>query len=240
MIEKIGPFILVGTSHVATQSIEEIHHAIEKYSPGVIGIELDHQRLKGLYSKEKRPSFRMLAKEVGAFGAMFAILAGSVQKKIGKHLGVKPGLDMKAAYEKARELSIPVALVDVPIKTTLKRFSAIPFSKKISMFFSMFTKSFKKEYRNKLQFDVKKGVPGDKQIEDMLKMVEKEVPLFYDILIEKRNIHMVSRALNLQDHHPESPILLVVGAGHVRGMKALFEKKLQTTNDFTYSFTLED
>ena len=240
MIEKIGPFILVGTSHVAKESVVEIEEAIKKYSPEVVGIELDEQRLKSLYSNEKRPGFRTIVKEVGAFGALFAVIAGAIQKKIAKHLGVEPGLDMKAGYEKAREYSIPVALIDIPITTTLKRLSKIPFNKKISMLFSLFIKSFKKEYRNKLKIDLKKGVPEDKQIEEMLKIVEKEIPLLYDILIEKRNKHMCKRLQTLHSNHPEGNILTVVGAGHLRGMKEILDKEMITSSMFSYSFITED
>lgn len=239
MIEKIGPFILVGTSHVSTQSASEIERAIEIYKPVVVGIELDHQRLKSLYSKEKT-KFRDMVKHVGAFGALFALIAGGVQKKVAKHLGVEPGVDMKAGYEKAREYSIPVALIDVPIVVTLKRMSKIPFRKKIGMFLSLFTKSFKKEYRNKLKIDLKKGVPEEKQIQEMLAIVEKEIPLLYDILIAKRNIHMCKRLQTLSSQHPEETILAVVGAGHLKGMREILQREFEHNGNFSYSFVTDD
>lgn len=239
MIEKIGPYILVGTSHVAKQSVKEIEQAIEQYKPEVVGIELDSQRLKSLYHKGK-PSIRQTIKQVGAFGALFALVAGAVQKKVGKHLGVEPGLDMKAGYEKAREYKIPVALIDVPVTITLKKLSKVPFTKKMGMLFGLTFKSFKKEYRQTLKFDVKKGVPEDKQIEDMLDIVKKETPLLYDILIEQRNHHMVKRLNNLREHH-DGYIMAVVGAGHVRGMKELLlNTHSSNQTQFNYTFQVEN
>ena len=236
MIEKIGPYILVGTSHVAEQSVEEIKEAIQKYNPEVVGIELDSQRLKSLYSSEKRPGFRATAKQVGAFGALFAILAGAVQKKVAKHLNVKPGVDMKAGYETARDNKIPVALIDIPITHTLKKLSKIPFRKKISMFTSLIFKSFKKEYRNKLKFDIKKGMPEEKQIEEMIGIIEKEIPLLYNILIHQRNVHMCKRLQSLYTQHETGPILAVVGAGHIKGMREILKQQQSNSNEFSFSF----
>ena len=45
MIIETNDFILVGTAHVARQSVKEIKSAIEKYKPEVVAIELDYTRL---------------------------------------------------------------------------------------------------------------------------------------------------------------------------------------------------
>lgn len=234
MKETVGDVVLLGTSHIAEQSVEEIKDTIQNYEFDVVCIELDRGRLEGLYSK-KKPTFRELVREVGAFGALFSMFGGYVQKKLAKDLGVEPGLDMKAAFETARDNNIPIALIDVPIKITLKRLSSIPLHKKIGMFFRLIFSSFKKEYRKKLNVDIKKGVPDEKKIIEMLSIVEKEMPQVYDILIEKRNKYMVKKIKKISEQH-SGKILAVVGAGHVKGMRELLEEDKQSVGVFSYSF----
>ncbi|MCA9495370.1 MAG: TraB/GumN family protein [Nanoarchaeota archaeon] len=230
MIEKIDNIILLGTSHVAKQSAKEIEETIELYKPEVVGIELDIDRLKTLLSekkdanKKRRNNLKMI-KEIGFSGYIFALIAGLVQDKVGKSLGIEAGIDMKTAYVSSREKKIPIALIDLNIKYTLKKLSSLSFRKKISLFSSLFFKSFKKEYRNKLQFDVKNGVPDEKVIAQMLKIVEKEIPQMYKILIHDRNLYMSKKLLELREAH-NGNILAVVGAGHLEGMKKYLKENI--------------
>lgn len=230
MIEKIENIILLGTSHVAKQSAKEIEEVIEKYNPEVVGIELDIDRLKSLFSEDKKANSkrrrnRALIREVGFSGYIFAMIAGFVQDRVGKSLNIEPGVDMKTAFIKSRDKKIATSLIDINIKLTLRKLSKLSFRRKVSMFSSLFFKSFKKEYRNKLNFDVKKGVPDDKIIEQMLDIVRVEVPDLYKILIEDRNVYMSKRLLDLREKH-DGVILAVVGAGHLKGMKQYLEKNI--------------
>ncbi len=242
MIKQIDNIYLLGTSHVAKQSANEIKETIELIKPEVVGIELDIDRFKKLMSDGKRhqkPSMIETVKEIGVSGYVFAQIAGFVQSQIGKSLNIDPGVDMKTAYLEAKANSIPTALIDLHIKKTLKKFSALGFGKKMKMFSNLFIKSFKKEYRESLQFDVKEGVPDDETIVKMLSIVEKEVPDMYKILIADRNIYMCDRLMKLKEKH-EGPILAVVGAGHVEGMLEILKQRLfSATNEFSYSFRVD-
>ncbi len=247
MIKIVDNIILVGTSHVAKQSVKQIKEVVDQYSPEVVAIELDTDRLNTLLmdDKDKKKAMKnkyKLRKEVGMFGFLFAKIAGYVQEKVGDSLGIEPGVDMKTAYETAREKKIPIALIDLNIKLTLRKLSSLKFSKKMKMFFNLFAKSFKKEYRDKLNFDVKKGVPDEKIISEMIGIVKKEVPDLYKILIGDRNIHMSERLLKLREEH-SGYIVAVVGAGHVDGMIKILNKRLEsnnnTLNQVSFSFNIE-
>lgn len=246
MIKIISNIILIGTSHVSKDSVKEINEVVEKYEPEVVGIELDINRLKSLLAdnpdekKKKNKSLKML-KEIGISGYLFGIIAGFIQQKIGKQLGINPGADMKAAYNIAKDKKIITALIDINIKTTLKKMSKLKFTRKMSMFFSLFFKGFKKEYRNKINFDVKKGVPDEKVIQAAMDMMKKEVPDLYKILIEDRNKYMCDRLLDLKEKH-EGYIVAVVGAGHLNGMVEYLNKKFLSTdisNSVNFSFNVD-
>jgi pheromone shutdown-related protein TraB len=213
--------ILVGTSHVSTESVNEIKELVEKYNPVIIGIELDENRLKSLLSdksnKKNRKSLSML-KEVGLFGYLFAQLAGFVQDKVGDSLKVDPGTDMLAAYNFAKEKEIPIALIDLDIRKTLKKLSKLSFRKKVSMFKRILFSGFKKENKEKLNFDPSKA-PSDDFVVEAINIFRKEVPELYKILIEDRNKYMAQKLFEISKlNNFEDNILAVVGAGHVEGM----------------------
>jgi pheromone shutdown-related protein TraB len=237
MITKIDNIYLLGTSHVSKESSKEIEEAIISLKPEVVGIELDYPRLKGLLNpSKKKPKLSVMIREFGAFGAMFAMFAGSMQRRVAQHLGVEAGIDMKQAYLSAREHKIPTALIDQNVRVTLKKFSNMKFTKKVSTAWNLLTQSFKKEYRQKMNFDIKKGVPSNEKLLEILSIVKKEAPAFYTILIHERNIIMSKKLLDLKKKH-SGPILAVVGAGHVEGMMTYLRKELGETKRVSQSFS---
>lgn len=242
MIKIIDNIILLGTSHVSRQSAREIKETIEKYKPEVVAIELDINRLKTLLSsknQKKKSSTYKTIKQVGVGGYLFAQIASFVQQKVGQSLNIDPGVDMKQAYTIARDKKIITALIDIDIKETLKKISKISTFRKLKLFSNLFLKSFKKEYRNKLNFDVKKGVPNEKFIDTALDILKKEVPDMYQILIEDRNKYMANKLLELKSNH-EGYILAVVGAGHIKGMEEIINKdNLNNYNQINFSFNIE-
>lgn len=238
MIRKVDRIILLGTSHVGKDNVSDIEKVIEDYMPSVVGIELDARRFKSVMSENKDAkevsSFDMI-REIGAFGFLFAKVAGYIQKKVGTKVGVDPGVDMKSAYLKSRELKIPVALIDMDLRITMRKLSKVSFFKKMGIFFGLFFKSFKKEYRELLDFDLNK-VPSDEVVSKMIGVLKKEVPVLYKILIHDRNVHMGNRLLKLLENH-EGYVLAVVGAGHVEGMGEYLKEKLRTDVSHTISFS---
>lgn len=239
MLKKVEDVILVGTSHVAKQSAKEIKAAIAFYKPELVCLELDIDRFQHLMNPDKskdKNTYKTL-REVGLAGYLFAMLGGFTQKKIAKSLGIEPGVDMKTGYLEARKNKIATALIDIHIRTTLKKMSKIPFTKKVKLAFDLFTKGFKKEYRNKLNFDPKSGVPGDAQIEQMIGMIEKEIPILYKILIHDRNVYMANKILELKENH-DGPVMAVMGAGHIKGVEEILRTKI-FSNQISFSFNVD-
>jgi pheromone shutdown-related protein TraB len=244
MIKIIGNIILLGTSHVSKQSTLEIKQAINKYNPEVVGIELDYDRFKSLFSNSKNKkniNFKSLVKEFGLSGAIFTLVAGHFQKKIGKKMKIEPGIDMKTAYLESRKKKIPTSLIDLNIKHTMRKISNINTFKKIGLIFKLIFTSLNPKNAKKYQFDIKKGVPSEKTIIQIFNFLKKEFPQIYKILIVDRNRFMVKKLLSLRQRHSEGYILAVVGAGHLPGMYELLKKEIKedshTTVDRTITLT---
>lgn len=225
---QIGNIILVGTSHIADESVKNVKVVIEHFPEAIVGVELDKQRFYALIHNQKSSglSFETI-KLFGWKGAIFAAIASAVTEKLAKHVGTKPGADMLAAIETAKKKDLTVGLLDQPIQITLQRFSQkLTWKEKWNFFVDIITglvmpnKAMKKY--GLAEFNLKK-VPPDEVIEKLLEYVEKRYPEIYKVLITERNSYMVRRIQRFQEKYPTKTIIAVVGAGHVKGMKELLE-----------------
>lgn len=214
---------LIGTSHIARESIREIKEKIESIKPGVVAVELDKERLYSLMHENPKAkvSYRSIFK-VGVKGFLFALLGKWMSDKLGKAVGIKPGADMKSAVVVASKENIPVALIDQNISITLRRISkAFGWKEKWHFFVDalkglFFKKKVMEEYGLD-KFDLSK-VPEEELIEKMLLHVKKRYPSLYKVLITERNKVMGKNLIFLMKKHPDKEILAVVGAGHKEGM----------------------
>ena len=221
--------VIVGTSHVAAQSMQEVTEAIEKEEPTIIALELDRNRLHSLLSESKEKG-KVPIKQIGLKGWLFYIIAQWAQEKIGKSLGVVPGIEMKTAIKLAAKNQIRVALIDQDIRLTLKKLSKnIKWKEKWNFFVDLITGPFTgKKQLKKLgmeNLDLTKVPKGD-LIEKLLERVKDRYPGLYYTLVEERNQIMAARIKKLLEAHPEDKILVVIGAGHKKGIEEILSKDI--------------
>ena len=113
---------IIGTSHIAKQSLDDVEKEIESKKPDIIALELDRKRLYGLFKKQDKIRFYDI-RGVGIKGFIFSLIGAWAEKKLGKIVGVAPGSEMKKAVRLAKKHNIRLALIDQDIEITLKRFS---------------------------------------------------------------------------------------------------------------------
>ncbi len=220
----------IGTSHISEESVSQIKKAVETFCPTIICVELDHARLSGLLSK-KKPSYnpRMIM-QIGVVGYVFAVIGGIVQRKLGKMVGLAPGSDMLAAVTVAREKSLSIALIDQPIHITLRRLSAAFTLKEFFRFFwdvlvGIFAPAKMQKRFGLDKIDLRK-VPSSTFISAAIGYIEERYPSIYRTLIAERNTYMVAKVQHLLKLNPGHRLLIVVGAGHLSGMKAHLQSLL--------------
>ncbi|NJL43730.1 MAG: conjugal transfer protein TraB, partial [Nitrosarchaeum sp.] len=63
--------VVVGTSHVASESVRKVREAFDDERPWVVAVELDARRLAGLVSEERPSASVRLVREVGWAGFVF-------------------------------------------------------------------------------------------------------------------------------------------------------------------------
>ncbi len=94
---------IIGTSHIAKESVEEVEETINKEKPDIIALELDKKRMYTLLNKqEEKISFYNIFR-VGIKGFFFSLLGAWAEKKLGKLVGVSPGSEMIEAIKLAKK-----------------------------------------------------------------------------------------------------------------------------------------
>lgn len=219
---------IIGTSHIARQSIREITNYINEEKPDVVALELDLQRASALLQEQRNKVSLAQIWQIGLKGYLFAKIGQYVQQKLGKMVGVSPGEEMKTALLLARKHKKEVAFIDQPLPVTLKRFSqALSWKEKLRFLEDIFKGIFFPQKQLKelglAEFDLKK-VPEKEVIRKMVGQVKERYPSVHKTLVEERNKYMVRQLIKLMRLHPGKKILAVVGAGHQEGMEELLLK----------------
>ena len=213
---------IIGTSHIALQSIKEVKEAIKLINPHIIALELDSLRFKKLTSKNKKNN---LLRGIGSRGFLLNLVGAWAEKKLGEKVNISPGSEMKAAIEIAKKENIKIALIDQDIRITLKNLSKnFTLKEKLrflkDLLLSMFTN------KNKINIDLTK-VPEKDFIKKIIKEVKEKYPNLYKALVEDRNKVMAANLITLININ--KPVLAIVGAGHeedlIKEVKWLLKNK---------------
>ncbi len=219
---------IIGTSHIAKQSMEEVEKAIEEGKPDIIALELDKRRLYSLFKKQGKIRIYDI-RRIGFKGFVFSLIGAWAEKKLGQIVGVAPGSEMKKAVRLAKKHNIRITLIDQDIEITLKKFSkSLTWREKWNFFVDIVKAIFVR--KKVIEFDLTK-VPSKKVIKKLVKEVKERYPNVYKVLIEERNHIMAENIKKLMEMGPEKKILAVIGAGHEDDILELIKKP-----SISYSF----
>ena len=105
-MHTIQNLIIIGTSHIAVESIDEVTTAIAELKPEIIALELDLKRFKRLTSKTK---YKLKLSDIGQKGFLINLIGSYIERYLGKKVGVLPGSEMKRAIHLARKNNIKIA-----------------------------------------------------------------------------------------------------------------------------------
>ncbi len=221
---------LLGSSHVASESIRQVKQNIEKIAPDIIALELDSGRAYALKHKVKRQKNIDLVKILGLPGFLFYLFGEFIQRKLGKIMNISPGSEMLTAIRLAEEKKLPVFFIDREIQITLSRFSKHVKKREIlKMFFDVVFGFFKKE---KVKIDLSK-LPSEELISFVLSETKERYPSFYKILIYERDRFMANKLYALSSSFPDKKIFAVSGAGHSKGILNYLEQISKQEHKFT-------
>jgi pheromone shutdown-related protein TraB len=211
--------ILIGTAHVSKESIEEVRAAIRKENPDMVCIELDKGRYDAMNNNSwEKLNLAKVFKEGKGFLLMANLVLAGFQRRLGSELGVKPGEEMTAALETAKELNIPYALCDREVQLTLRRaWARCGFWNKSKLLASLLSSAFTTE---KLSAEEIENLKKRSELDGMMNELSTYLPPVKETLIDERDKFLAAKIWTSGGTRP----IAVVGAGHMDGIKLHLEK----------------
>lgn len=217
--------LLLGTAHVSAESVAQVEAAVREAAPDCVCVELDEKRLQALSDPDawKRLDLVSVIRQ-GQFATLVAnLFLSSYQKRLGLQTGVRPGSELLAAVSVARELGIPVVLVDREIKTTLRRtWSLTPWRRRLKLIYGLVSSVF--EESEEISEEALAQLREKDTLGSMMDEMGKSFPEVRKVLLSERDEYMVGRIRETSGRR----VLAVVGAGHREGMARYLAEDLPT------------
>ena len=214
--------ILVGTAHVSRESVDLVASVIEAEQPDTVAVELCPSRYQSMIKKRQWQDMDIIRviKEKKAFLLLSNLMLASFQKRIAAQLDITPGAEMAQAVESANAAGAQIHLADRDIRTTLSRtWRSMGFWGKIKVFYQLLLSAV--EVEDITEEDIEKMKQQD-MLESLLDEVGQALPAVRKILIDERDRYLCERIRSA----PGSTIVAVVGAGHVPGIKKLWDEPI--------------
>lgn len=213
---------VVAVAHVSKKSVSLVQSTIRRKKPDAVAVELDVLRLRSLLSNQ-RPSPRP--------GLAYALYV--FQQALGKFYGAQPGGEMLAAVQEAAALGVPVFPVDRDVRVTLSRLQRIPFKEKAGFLFQalglplMFIR---------LGFSVD-SLLQPKILSSLMRDFSRSFPVSYGVLVRERDDFMAQKLVGIEKAGFKR-VVLVIGAGHKRGLLARVVKHAKKNDDCSIKISL--
>ena len=214
--------IILGTAHVSQKSVFLVRDTIKEEKPDTVCIELCDSRFQTLTQKQKWQDTDLLKviREKKAPLLLVNLMLSSIQRKIGKKLGIKPGEEMAQAIRSAEQTGSKIHLADRDIRTTLSRaWHSITLWEKLKLMTQFIASSFGADEISEEEIEELKNKD---MLENLLTEIGESQPQLKKILIDERDQYLTEKIRTA----PGEKIVAVVGAGHVPGIKAGWQSNI--------------
>ncbi|MEC7179855.1 MAG: TraB/GumN family protein [Candidatus Thermoplasmatota archaeon] len=206
---------LLGTAHVATTSVEAVKEQIETYQPKIVGVELCKIRHDALVEGRRldKEGLRRVIKEGKAPMVLMQAMLSAEQRRLGLNEGQEPGAELLAAVETAKAAGIEVALVDRDIQVTMRRaWKKMKWRERFRLIFSLFGDDEELEE----DFDLDELLTDSDLLSTMMEDLKEFSKGAGEALIDERDRYIAEKIMQSKT---EEKMLVVVGAGHLKGIE---------------------
>ncbi|MGQ0536892.1 MAG: TraB/GumN family protein [Methanobacteriota archaeon] len=221
MIVDLPGITLVGTAHVGKESVELVRSTIQARRPVAVAVELDDARYRALTDRrrfEETPLVEVIRSGKAPMLLAQAFLA-SYQRRLGEEAGSAPGMEMVAAIEEARTIGADVVLADRDLGVTLRRaWARMGVVEKTRLFWES-TKAVMGAEEQAVA-SVKELLKED-VLSSMMKDLARIAPRGSEVLISERDAYLARNILSAAE---KGPVVAVVGAGHIEGIRRHLER----------------
>jgi len=215
---------VVGTAHVSRASVAEVEGVIEAIRPDTVCVELDELRYRSLVDPEYWRALDVAGViREGRVGVVLASVAlASIQKRVGDKLGIRPGAEMLAAARRAEALGARLILADRSIQVTFQRtwhnLGTINRLKLLAFLVMAPLSSIEED----IDAEAVERLKEEGSMHDMMAEFARAMPQVKEPLIDERNQYLMSMVREA----PGQRVVAVVGAAHVSGMVADFDRPI--------------
>ena len=216
---------IIGTAHVSTASVALVREQIDEWKPNLVAVELCDSRLKSLQQPDDLDNDDLL--KIISEGRSSMILLQSAlaaqQRRMGMETGEKPGAELLAAIEVAKENRIDHALIDRDVVITLRRaWRKMGLREKWRVLNALLWEDDDEE------FDLDELVEDSDLLTTMMEEAREAAPRAGEVLIDERDAFLAGR---IQQIRGKGKVLAVVGAGHINGIIEHLQKPpMETTS----------
>ena len=199
---------VVGTAHVSRTSIDLVQEQISEFEPDIVAVELCESRLKSLENPSALDNEDLLSIIKDGRSGMILLQSAlaSQQRRMGIEQGEKPGAELLRAIDIAKEMELPVELIDRDIVTTLRRaWKKMGFREKIRLLYSLLGEDEEEE-----DFDLEEMLADQDLLSSLLEEFRTISAGAGTVLIDERDEYIAS---GISVISPEKKVLAVLGAG---------------------------
>ncbi|MDP6907010.1 MAG: TraB/GumN family protein [Candidatus Thalassarchaeaceae archaeon] len=224
---------LLGTAHISKTSADAARREVEEYDPDIVAVELCKSRLDALVQPDRfdNETLGKVLREGKAPLVLFQSMLAVEQRRMGLAEGEKPGTDLLAAIQAAKESEKSVALVDRDIQKTLRRaWRKMSFREKWRVLSALL---FEEEVEDDV-IEIDELLENTDLITQLMDELKGVAPAAGEVLIDERDEFLAG---NIQNLRKEGKVLAVIGAGHLEGVaknlqegKELSKERFQELN----------
>lgn len=217
ILEQDGRTIyVVGTAHISDASVQEVREVIERVRPDVVCVELCQARYNSLVKQDawKNLDIFKVIREGKTLFLLANLAIGAYQRRLGAELGIKPGAELLAAVDKAKEIGASVELIDRDIHVTLKRtWANLGFFQKLELVGAVVQSLTSREQVSASEIE---NLKEQGNLSEMLSEFAEAMPQVKGPLIDERDRYLMAGV----EASKGKTVVAVVGAAHVPGMRS--------------------
>jgi pheromone shutdown-related protein TraB len=209
---------VLGTAHVSRTSADTVEQMLDTGIYDAVAIELCPSRYNALIDPDSlaRMNLFQVLKE-GKVPMVSASLAlGAFQQRMADQFGIRPGEEMRRAIDMGKQHELPVLLIDREVGITLKRiYRNVPWWQRLTLFSGLLASVLSREEIP--EEEIERLKEGDVLESAFTQFAEREKHLYLPLIAE-RDRYMAARILEEIQLTEHRHVLVVIGAGHLKGM----------------------
>lgn len=216
---------LIGTAHVSRESAELVTSVIAAENPDTVCVELCPARYQAIQEKNAWQDMDIIKviREKKAFLLLANLMLAAFQKRIAAKLDVTPGQEMLSAIAAATAAGAGIHLADRDIRITLGRvWRFLGLWGKIKLILQL---ALSLGQADEIQEADIERMKQEDMLQSVLSELGRSLPVIKEILIDERDRFLAEKIRTA----PGRRIVAVVGAGHVPGIKAVWQTPVDVT-----------